>query len=188
MSGRCGCRMAVKTTTEYPPSRHLHNFLRVRTPPLPFAHPPRPTQPMPGFCCRAHAATAPPWRTRRTMQLHGAARDLFSVGFSVFPCFFPQRAPTSRTHTPHAPYSPHTVLMARFLLLVLALSALALSSAPLPRGHQKAGEDACYHHCRREGECPGTVGNCNVGSACCEWSEEQRKKAIKGWQKEKAKQ
>ena len=117
MSGRCGCRMAVKTTTEYPPSRHLHNFLRVRTPPLPFAHPPRPTQPLPGFCCRAHAATAPPWRTRRTMQLHGAARDLFSVGFSVFPCFFPQRAPTSRTHTPHAPYSPHTVLMARFLLL-----------------------------------------------------------------------
>ena len=105
MSGRCGCRMAVKTTTEYPPSRHLHNFLRVRTPPLPFAHPPRPTQPLPGFCCRAHAATAPPWRTRRTMQLHGAARDLFSVGFSVFPCFFPQRAPTSRTHTPHAPCS-----------------------------------------------------------------------------------
>ena len=62
----------------------LHSYAGYEAPPLPFAAPP-PTQPSP---CRDFAAERMPQPhrpgTRRTMQLRGSARSLFSAGFLYF--------------------------------------------------------------------------------------------------------
>ena len=65
---------------------------------------------MPGFCCRAHAATAPPWHTRRTSQLRGA---WLVFGFFAFLARQIQTSQTDEKHKTHTHF-----LVSRFFFFV----------------------------------------------------------------------